>query len=59
MNANTMFSLREIRNCLRKIKDDQTGAENLTVAKVAQNEYFAAFNSFGKVFDVSYLFVSS
>jgi hypothetical protein len=62
INANIMFSLREIRNCLRKIKDDKSNADMAlkiggnffdVVVSVAQKEYLAAFGSFIKVLDVS------
>jgi len=59
INANIMFTLREIRNCLRKIKDDQNRA--ITKAKsvfelitnVAKEEYFNAFDVLIEVLDVS------
>ncbi|GBB95220.1 hypothetical protein RclHR1_00250018 [Rhizophagus clarus] len=63
MNANVMFSLREIRNCLRKIKDDKSRADTALkvggnvfdiVVSVAQKEYFAAFGSFIKILDFEY-----
>ncbi|RIA93719.1 hypothetical protein C1645_803891 [Glomus cerebriforme] len=63
INANIMFSLREIRNCLRKIKDDKSNADHAlriggnffdVVVSVAQKEYLAAFGSFIKVLDFEY-----
>jgi len=62
INANIMFRLREIRNCLCKIKDDHSGSSNAlrkggnvidTVLNLAQKEYFAAIGSFVKILDVS------
>ena len=58
INANVMFSLREIRNCLRKIKDDQDEldrAKNVLelINSVAKEEYFDAFSTLIKVLSVS------
>src|SRR5437764_6308376 len=49
INANIMFTLREIRTCLRKIKDDKSrviskGGVNVIVS-VVQKEYVSAFNA--------------
>ncbi|CAB4485853.1 unnamed protein product [Rhizophagus irregularis] len=63
INSNIIFSLREIRNCLRKIKDDKSNADLAfkiggnffdVVVSVAQKEYLAAFGSFIKVLDFEY-----
>ncbi|GBB95228.1 hypothetical protein RclHR1_00250026 [Rhizophagus clarus] len=63
INANVMFRLREIRNCLRKIKDDQT---NLDIAvstggkviestfSAVQGDYLQAFSSLTTVLDFEY-----
>ncbi|RIA93717.1 hypothetical protein C1645_819011 [Glomus cerebriforme] len=54
VNANITFTLREIRTCLRKIKDDQSNvnivlgqSSNIidAVCKVVQSEYIAAFSA--------------
>ncbi|RGB43778.1 hypothetical protein C1646_749375 [Rhizophagus diaphanus] len=63
INSNIIFSLREIRNCLRKIKDDKSNADLAfkiggnffdVVVSVAQKEYLSAFGSFIKVLDFEY-----
>ncbi|GET00990.1 hypothetical protein GLOIN_2v1841914 [Rhizophagus clarus] len=46
INANVMFRLREIRNYLRKIKDNQSN--------VVQNEHLSAFTSIINVLDFEY-----
>src|SRR5207244_13112473 len=59
INANIMFTLREIRNCLRMIKDDLSNVPVSptkvfeTIIKVMQSEYLAAFVSFINILDVS------
>jgi hypothetical protein len=62
INANIVFSLREIRNCLRLIKDDQNGQSLIgstvaisfeTIINFVQSEYVAAFTSFIQLLDVS------
>ena len=66
INANIIFSLREIRNCLRKIKDDQPRSNDFilrgtslidTVISLAQKEYFAVIGSIVKLFDVSTIII--
>ena len=55
INANVIFTLREIRTCLRKIKDDRPpstiffsrGGDIVNVVvSVLQKEYLSSFNSF-------------
>ena len=62
INANIMFTLREIRTCLRKIKDDKTRTDALfsgggnivnVIVNVAQKEYMSAFVSFLNFVNVS------
>lgn len=58
INANIVFSLREIRNCLRLIKDDQTYKSNVqisfeTIINVLQEEYVSAFLTFIQLLNVS------
>ena len=62
INANIMFSLREIQNCLRKIKDDKSNADHFmtvsvaavdTIIQVVQNEYVGALSSFIGALNVS------
>ncbi len=68
INANIMFSLREIRTCLRKIKDDQTSLNTAIIKtsniidialNVANKEYWAALGALIKVLDVSIEFFFS
>ncbi|CAG8495658.1 1374_t:CDS:2 [Funneliformis mosseae] len=63
INANITFSLREIRTCLRKIKDDQSTMSNVlgttsnildVILSVMNKEYWAAFGAFIKVLDFEY-----
>ncbi|CAI2172065.1 6099_t:CDS:2 [Funneliformis geosporum] len=63
INANITFSLREIRTCLRKIKDDQSSVNNFlgttsnifdVILNVINKEYWAAFGSFVKVLNFEY-----
>src|SRR2546429_75753 len=60
INANILFTLREIRTCLRKIKDDQSAAsaalfigENFinVAVNVVNKDYFAAFGAAFKALD--------
>ncbi|RGB43776.1 hypothetical protein C1646_679966 [Rhizophagus diaphanus] len=58
INANIVFSLREIRNCLRLIKDDQTYKSNVQISfesiiNVLQEEYVSAFLTFIQLLNVS------
>src|SRR3954467_13590654 len=62
INANVMFRLREIRTCLRTIKDDQSNLGNFvstggrvieTIVNVVQSEYLSALASVINVLDVS------
>jgi hypothetical protein len=62
INANIMFRLREIRSCLRKIKDDQSELDVFvstsskvieTVVNVVQSEYVSALGSLTNALDVS------
>ncbi|RIA79089.1 hypothetical protein C1645_841547 [Glomus cerebriforme] len=63
INANIMFTLREIRTCLRKIKDDQSAAGMLmrqgpkfidVVIRALQSEYLAAFGSLVSALNFEY-----
>ncbi|CAG8587646.1 6537_t:CDS:2 [Funneliformis caledonium] len=60
INANITFALREIRTCLRKIKDDRNLALGVTVnifdviSNVITKEYWAAAGSFIKALDFEY-----
>ncbi|CAG8571927.1 16881_t:CDS:2 [Funneliformis mosseae] len=60
INANITFALREIRTCLRKIKDDRNIALGVTVnifdviSNVITKEYWAAAGSFIKALDFEY-----
>ncbi|CAB4485858.1 hypothetical protein RhiirA1_448312 [Rhizophagus irregularis] len=63
INANVIFRLREIRNCLRKIKDDQSNLDIFvstsskvleTVVNVVNSEYFSALSSLTDVLDFEY-----
>jgi hypothetical protein len=69
INANVIFRLREIRSCLRKIKDDQSELVSTsskvieTVVNDVQNEYVSALSPLTNALDVSnkknYFFFSS
>ncbi|CAI2191888.1 11015_t:CDS:2, partial [Funneliformis geosporum] len=55
INANITFSLREIRTCLRKIKDDHNHVNIFDVtSNIVTKEYSAAFGSFINVLDFEY-----
>ncbi|CAB4407876.1 unnamed protein product [Rhizophagus irregularis] len=63
INANVIFRLREIRNCLRKIKDDQSNLDIFvstsgkvieTVVNVVNSEYFSALSSLTDILDFEY-----
>jgi hypothetical protein len=62
INANIVFSLREIRTCLRKIKDDKSRASVLlnksgdavnVIINIIEKEYLSAFKSFISLVNVS------
>ncbi|GBB95229.1 hypothetical protein RclHR1_00250027 [Rhizophagus clarus] len=63
INANVMFKLREIRNCLRKIKDDQSDLDNIVsaggnvvdvIVNAVQSQYLQALASLTNVLDFEY-----